>query len=160
MKTSYSVCLCVCACAQAQELYQVIEGQNTTLCKLREMAHRSQLQHSQVSILLILSVLLTCYSHLCKILVGAMVFYLISCPTFFSPQLPEGGHLQGEVVALQSSLFRCQLELEANQRAQRQNQRVAEDLAHSRDRLRSDLEAALLHRETTEKYNQVGTNKA
>ncbi|XP_058275015.1 myomegalin-like isoform X8 [Hemibagrus wyckioides] len=100
---------------ESQELYQVIEGQNATLCKLREMAHRSQLQHSQVV---------------------------------------EGGDLQGEVVALQSSLFCCQLELEANQRAQRQNQRMAEDLAHSRDRLHSDLEAALQHRETTEKYNQ------
>lgn len=73
-------------------------------------------------------------------------------------QVAEGGHLQGEVVALQSSLFRCQLELEANQRAQRQSQRMAEDLAHSRDRLHSDLEAALQHRETTEKYNKVGIN--
>ncbi|XP_053342275.1 myomegalin-like isoform X9 [Clarias gariepinus] len=100
---------------ETQELYQVIEGQNATLCKLREMAHRNQLQHSQVI---------------------------------------EGGDLQGEVVALQSSLFCCQLELEASQRTQRQNQRVAEDLAHSRDRLHSDLEAALQHRETTEKYNQ------
>ncbi|KAF5900432.1 myomegalin isoform X6, partial [Clarias magur] len=100
---------------ETQELYQVIEGQNATLCKLREMAHRNQLQHSQVI---------------------------------------EGGDLQGEVVALQSSLFCCQLELEASQRTQRQNQRVAEDLAHSRDRLHGDLEAALQHRETTEKYNQ------
>ncbi|KAK3513215.1 hypothetical protein QTP70_009739 [Hemibagrus guttatus] len=100
---------------KTQELCQVIEGQNATLCKLREMAHRNQLQHSQVV---------------------------------------EGGDLQGEVVALQSSLFCCQLELEANQRAERQNQRVAEDLAHSRDRLHNDLEAVLQHRETTEKYNQ------
>ncbi|XP_017351066.1 myomegalin isoform X3 [Ictalurus punctatus] len=100
---------------ETQELYQVIEGQNTTLCKLREIAHRSQLQHTQVL---------------------------------------EGGDLQGEVVALQSSLFCCQLELEASQRAQRQSQRVEEDLTHSRDRLHSDLEAALQHRETTEKYNQ------
>uniref|UniRef100_A0A665T3F9 Uncharacterized protein n=1 Tax=Echeneis naucrates TaxID=173247 RepID=A0A665T3F9_ECHNA len=30
----------------AQELYQMIEGQNTTLCKLREMAHRNQLAQS------------------------------------------------------------------------------------------------------------------
>lgn len=70
----------------------------------------------------------------------------------------EAGDLQVEVVALQSSLFCCQLELEASQRAQRQSQRVAEDLANSRDRLHSDLEAALQHRETTEKYNQVGTS--
>lgn len=79
-------------------------------------------------------------------------------PFSLCPQVVDGGDLQGEVVALQSSLFCCQLELEASQRAQRQSQRVAEDLAHSRDRLQSDLEAALLHRETTEKYNQVGTN--
>ncbi|XP_060726811.1 myomegalin-like isoform X1 [Tachysurus vachellii] len=69
-------------------------------------------------------------------------------------QVVEAGDLQGEVVALQSSLFCCQLELEASQRAQRQSQRVADDLANSRDRLHSDLEAALQHRETTEKYNQ------
>ncbi|XP_026780866.3 myomegalin isoform X4 [Pangasianodon hypophthalmus] len=69
-------------------------------------------------------------------------------------QVVEGVDLQVEVVALQSSLFSCQLELEASQRAQRQSQRVAEDLAHSRDRLHGDLEAALQHRETTEKYNQ------
>ncbi|XP_060762148.1 myomegalin-like isoform X3 [Neoarius graeffei] len=100
---------------ETQELYQVIEGQNATLCKLREVAHRSQLQYTQVV---------------------------------------EGGDLQGEMVALQSSLFCCQLELEASQRAQRQSQRVTEDLVHSRDRLHSDLEAALQHRETTEKYNQ------
>lgn len=73
-------------------------------------------------------------------------------------QVIQGSDLQGEVVALQSSLFGCQLELEASQRAQRQSQRVAEDLAHSRDRLHGDLEAALQHRESTEKYNQVGTN--
>ncbi|XP_046731991.1 myomegalin-like isoform X1 [Silurus meridionalis] len=100
---------------ESQELYQVIEGQNSTLCKLREMAHLTQLQHSQIV---------------------------------------EGVDLKSEVVALQSSLFGCQLELEASQRAQRQSQRVAEDLAHARDRLHSDLEAALQHRETTEKYNQ------
>ncbi|XP_066514417.1 myomegalin-like isoform X1 [Hoplias malabaricus] len=32
---------------ETQELYQIIEGQNTTMCKLREMAHRNQLQNSQ-----------------------------------------------------------------------------------------------------------------
>ncbi|XP_036410662.1 myomegalin-like isoform X2 [Megalops cyprinoides] len=30
--------------SEAEELYRVIEGQNDTLCKLREMAHRNQLQ--------------------------------------------------------------------------------------------------------------------
>uniref|UniRef100_A0A3B4DUI7 Short myomegalin-like EB1 binding protein N-terminal domain-containing protein n=1 Tax=Pygocentrus nattereri TaxID=42514 RepID=A0A3B4DUI7_PYGNA len=72
---------------EAQELYQVIEGQNTTMCKLREMAHHNQLQHTQVSVSLSLSLSLS--------------------------------------------------------------------LSHARLRLCSDLEAALQHRETTEKHNQV-----
>ncbi|XP_017562919.2 myomegalin-like isoform X1 [Pygocentrus nattereri] len=62
--------------------------------------------------------------------------------------------LQGDIVGLQSSLFCSQLQLEASQRAHRQSQRVAEDLEHARLRLCSDLEAALQHRETTEKHNQ------
>ncbi|XP_061097526.1 myomegalin-like isoform X4 [Conger conger] len=33
--------------SEAEELYRVIEGQNDTLCKLREMAQRSQLQQMQ-----------------------------------------------------------------------------------------------------------------
>ncbi|XP_062380200.1 myomegalin-like isoform X2 [Sardina pilchardus] len=33
--------------SEAQDLYQLIEGQNATLCKLREMAHRNQLQQAQ-----------------------------------------------------------------------------------------------------------------
>lgn len=33
---------------KVQELYQLIEGQNTTLCKLREMAHRNQLAQCKV----------------------------------------------------------------------------------------------------------------
>uniref|UniRef100_A0AAY4EFB2 Short myomegalin-like EB1 binding protein N-terminal domain-containing protein n=1 Tax=Denticeps clupeoides TaxID=299321 RepID=A0AAY4EFB2_9TELE len=33
---------------EAQELYKLIEGQNATLCKLREIAHRNQLQQMQV----------------------------------------------------------------------------------------------------------------
>ncbi|XP_064869745.1 myomegalin-like isoform X6 [Oncorhynchus nerka] len=32
---------------EAQELYQLIEGQNTTLCKLREMAHHNQITQHQ-----------------------------------------------------------------------------------------------------------------
>ncbi|KAK6302957.1 hypothetical protein J4Q44_G00273120 [Coregonus suidteri] len=32
---------------EAEELYQLIEGQNATLCKLREMAHRNQITHTQ-----------------------------------------------------------------------------------------------------------------
>lgn len=38
-------------CSKAQELYQLIEGQNTTLCKLQEMAHHSQLAQSKVKLL-------------------------------------------------------------------------------------------------------------
>ncbi|XP_036842291.1 myomegalin isoform X4 [Oncorhynchus mykiss] len=33
---------------EAKELYQLIEGQNTTLCKLREMAHHNQITQHQV----------------------------------------------------------------------------------------------------------------
>ncbi|XP_029561539.1 myomegalin isoform X3 [Salmo trutta] len=32
---------------EAQEMYQLIEGQNTTLCKLREMAHHNQITQHQ-----------------------------------------------------------------------------------------------------------------
>ncbi|XP_058890796.1 myomegalin-like isoform X10 [Acipenser ruthenus] len=35
--------------SEAEELYNVIEGQNETLCKLRVMAHRNQLEQLQVS---------------------------------------------------------------------------------------------------------------
>ncbi|KAL0966450.1 hypothetical protein UPYG_G00295450 [Umbra pygmaea] len=107
---------------EAQELYQLIEGQNATLCKLREMAHRKQIT-----------------------------------PT----QAPEGGsevvilaQLQGELVGLQSSLFTLGLELEASQRAQKQSQRQAEDLSRAKERLHSDLQEALQHREITDKHNQ------
>lgn len=34
--------------SKAQELYQMIEGQNTTLCKLQEIAHRSRLAQCKV----------------------------------------------------------------------------------------------------------------
>uniref|UniRef100_A0A3Q2Q8G2 Uncharacterized protein n=1 Tax=Fundulus heteroclitus TaxID=8078 RepID=A0A3Q2Q8G2_FUNHE len=34
--------------SEAQELYHLIEGQNNTLCKLQELAHRNQLAQSQV----------------------------------------------------------------------------------------------------------------
>ncbi|XP_041752612.2 myomegalin isoform X2 [Coregonus clupeaformis] len=34
---------------EAEELYQLIEGQNATLCKLREMAHRNQITHTQAA---------------------------------------------------------------------------------------------------------------
>lgn len=64
--------------------------------------------------------------------------------------------LQGELVGVQSSLFSLGLELESSQRSLRQSQRQAEDLARFKDRLGSDLEEALQHREVTEKHNQVG----
>ncbi|XP_029580774.1 myomegalin isoform X6 [Salmo trutta] len=32
---------------EAEDLYQLIEGQNATLCKLREMAHRNQITHTE-----------------------------------------------------------------------------------------------------------------
>uniref|UniRef100_A0A3P8SW14 Uncharacterized protein n=1 Tax=Amphiprion percula TaxID=161767 RepID=A0A3P8SW14_AMPPE len=63
--------------------------------------------------------------------------------------------LQGELVAVQSSLFSLGLELEASQRSLRQSQRQGDDLLRFKDRLNSDLQEALQHREVTEKHNQV-----
>ncbi|XP_035803441.2 myomegalin isoform X3 [Amphiprion ocellaris] len=62
--------------------------------------------------------------------------------------------LQGELVAVQSSLFSLGLELEASQRSLRQSQRQGDDLLRFKDRLNSDLQEALQHREVTEKHNQ------
>uniref|UniRef100_A0A3Q1FXV6 Uncharacterized protein n=1 Tax=Acanthochromis polyacanthus TaxID=80966 RepID=A0A3Q1FXV6_9TELE len=104
--------------SEAQELYQLIEGQNTTLCKLQELAHRNQLSQLGVSESLSLA------------------------------------QLQGELVAVQSSLFSLGLELESSQRSQRQSQRQGDDLLRFKDRLNSDLQEALQHREVTEKHNQ------
>ncbi|XP_034559899.1 myomegalin-like [Notolabrus celidotus] len=74
---------------------------------------------------------------------------------------PEGAsesltlaQLQGELVGVQSSLFSLGLELEASQRSLRQSQRQGEDLGRFKDRLNSDLQDALQHREVTEKHNQ------
>ncbi|CAL8312430.1 unnamed protein product [Gadus morhua 'NCC'] len=107
---------------EAQDLYQLIEGQNASLCKLREMTHRNQLTQAEA---------------------------------------PEGpgmvqamSHLQGELVRAQSSLFSLGLELEASQRSLRLSQRQGEDLARFKERLHSDLQVALQHREVTEKHNQ------
>ncbi|KAI1891487.1 hypothetical protein AGOR_G00144320 [Albula goreensis] len=66
----------------------------------------------------------------------------------------EPSQLQSELLALQSSLFSTQLELQGSQRAQRQSQRKAADITRTRDRLQSDLQEALQHREATEKHNQ------
>ncbi|XP_055084661.1 myomegalin isoform X2 [Periophthalmus magnuspinnatus] len=107
---------------EAQELYQMLEGQNATLCKLKEMVQRNQLSQSKS---------------------------------------PEGStealtvaQLQGELVAVQSSLFSLGLELEASQRSLRQSQRREADLLKFKDRLDSDLQEAVQHREVTEKHNQ------
>lgn len=58
-------------------------------------------------------------------------------------------------MGVQSSLFSLGLELEASQRSLRQSQRQGDDLMRFRDRLNSDLQEAMQHREVTEKHNQV-----
>lgn len=63
--------------------------------------------------------------------------------------------VQGELVAAQSSLFSLGLELEASQRSLRQSQRQGDDVMRFKDRLNSDLQEVLQHREVTEKHNQV-----
>lgn len=63
--------------------------------------------------------------------------------------------LQSELVGVQSSLFSLGLELEASQRRLRQSQRQGDDLIRLKDRLISDLQDVLQHREVTEKHNQV-----
>lgn len=65
------------------------------------------------------------------------------------------GQLQDELVRVQSSLFSLGLELEASQRSLRQSQRQGDDLLRFKDRLSSDLQEELQHREVTEKHNQV-----
>ncbi|XP_024128989.1 myomegalin isoform X2 [Oryzias melastigma] len=67
---------------------------------------------------------------------------------------PTLSQLQSQLVGLQSSLFSLGLELEASQRSLKQSQRQGEDLLRFKDRLNSDLQEALRHREATEKHNQ------
>ncbi|XP_029284953.1 myomegalin isoform X3 [Cottoperca gobio] len=62
------------------------------------------------------------------------------------------GH--SEVLALQASLFQAQLELQADQREQRQASRTQEDLSRALQRLEKDLQGALQHRRETERHNQ------
>ncbi|XP_063741186.1 myomegalin-like isoform X1 [Eleginops maclovinus] len=62
--------------------------------------------------------------------------------------------LQGELVAVQSSLFSLGLELDASQRSLRQSHRQGEDLTRFKDRLNSDLQDVQQHRDVTEKHNQ------
>ncbi|KAK5613901.1 hypothetical protein CRENBAI_014666 [Crenichthys baileyi] len=108
--------------SEAQELYHLIEGQNNTLCKLQELAHRNQLAQSQT-------------------------------PAGISECLTLA-QLQGELVRVQSSLFSLGLELDTSQRSLKQSQRQGDDLLRFKDRLNSDLQEALQHREVTEKHNQ------
>nr|XP_040040238.1 myomegalin isoform X4 [Gasterosteus aculeatus aculeatus] len=61
---------------------------------------------------------------------------------------------QGEVLALQASLFQAQLELQAGQRGQRQAGRTQEDLSRALQRSERDLQGALQHRRETERHNQ------
>uniref|UniRef100_A0A3Q1FTM0 Myomegalin-like n=1 Tax=Acanthochromis polyacanthus TaxID=80966 RepID=A0A3Q1FTM0_9TELE len=61
---------------------------------------------------------------------------------------------QAEVLALQTSLFQAQLELQASQRSQRQAARTGEDLRRAMERLEKDLQGAVQHRRETERHNQ------
>ncbi|XP_052336100.1 myomegalin-like isoform X5 [Oncorhynchus keta] len=61
---------------------------------------------------------------------------------------------QGEVLALQGSLFQAQLELQECQRAQRQATRREEDLTRALHRLEKDLQGVMEHRHSTERHNQ------
>ncbi|KAL1022822.1 hypothetical protein UPYG_G00032820 [Umbra pygmaea] len=61
---------------------------------------------------------------------------------------------QGEVLALQVSLFQAQLELQAGKRAQRQATRRGEDLRRALTRLEADMQDALEHRHSTDRHNQ------
>uniref|UniRef100_A0A672RKK8 Uncharacterized protein n=1 Tax=Sinocyclocheilus grahami TaxID=75366 RepID=A0A672RKK8_SINGR len=66
----------------------------------------------------------------------------------------DGAVDSGSVLGSQSSLFWCQLELEASQRAHRLTQRRLEDETRSRDRLQNELQDALQHRDISHKHNQ------
>ncbi|KAF3835548.1 hypothetical protein F7725_028106 [Dissostichus mawsoni] len=61
---------------------------------------------------------------------------------------------QGEVLALQASLFQAQLELQADERVQRQAVRAQDDLSRALQRLETDLQGALQHRRETQRHNQ------
>uniref|UniRef100_A0A668SI60 Uncharacterized protein n=1 Tax=Oreochromis aureus TaxID=47969 RepID=A0A668SI60_OREAU len=103
--------------AEVAELYRVIEEQNKTLCSLKELANRNQLQQLQAS--------------------GA-----------------ETIRGQGEVLALQGSLFQAQLELQAGQRAQCQAVRTQENLNRALERQEKELQGSLEHKRETERHNQ------
>ncbi|XP_029355168.1 myomegalin isoform X3 [Echeneis naucrates] len=67
---------------------------------------------------------------------------------------PESLRGQGEVLALQASLFQAQLDLQADQRAQRHLARTEENLSRALQRAEKDLQGALLYRRETERHNQ------
>ncbi|XP_026108731.1 myomegalin-like isoform X2 [Carassius auratus] len=69
-------------------------------------------------------------------------------------QSSHGAVDSGSVLGSQSSLFSCQLELEASQCAHRLTQRRLEDLKRERERLQNDLQEALQHRDVSHKHNQ------
>ncbi|KAM9409676.1 myomegalin isoform 2-T3 [Pholidichthys leucotaenia] len=66
----------------------------------------------------------------------------------------ENDRGRGEVLALQASLFQAQLELEADQRAQRRAGRTQKDLGQALQRLESDLRGVLQYRREVERHNQ------
>ncbi|XP_010870810.4 myomegalin isoform X3 [Esox lucius] len=66
----------------------------------------------------------------------------------------EMGRVQGQVLALQGSLFQAQLELQAGRRAQVQATKREEDLARALTRLEADFQRAAEHRHSTEQHNQ------
>ncbi|KAK0155659.1 Myomegalin [Merluccius polli] len=66
----------------------------------------------------------------------------------------EGHPGQGEVLALQASLFQAQLELQGAERTQRQAGRNQDNLSHALERLENDLQGALHQRRETERHNQ------
>ncbi|XP_030628588.1 myomegalin [Chanos chanos] len=65
----------------------------------------------------------------------------------------EPSRLQAEVLELQASLFSAQLELQGCQRVQCQSQRREEDLIRANQRLQTDLQEMLQHRQEAEKHN-------
>jgi len=141
--------------SKAQELYQLIEGQNTTLCKLQELAHVNQLTQSKVRSDIYPESVLNTLTKDCLILSDlGLRSFLFQVPVGVSESLTLS-QLQSELVGVQSSLFSLGLELEASQRSLSQSQRQGDDLMRFKDRLNSDLQEALQHREVTEKHNQV-----
>ncbi|MEQ2208283.1 hypothetical protein XENOCAPTIV_014975 [Xenoophorus captivus] len=135
---------------EVSELCRVIEEQNKMLCSLRELAKHSQLQQLQVWAAIPSSETIIHSPHSPRA-------YLL--PLLFArshPQLSvtEAAPGQGEILALQASLFQAQLELQAGQRAQRQAARTQEDQNRALGRLERDLQLVLQHRRETERHNQ------